>query len=134
MADVVIEDGPKSLTAFIIVACLFACTVTNFMSNVAAANIIIPPLACVGPRHGYSPVMVLFPVLMSTCLALLFPMGSPCNAIVLANGSVTLMQMVKVGIVATIIFLTTILLYSLYVFPLFSYTKLVPDTAHKVCE
>jgi sodium-dependent dicarboxylate transporter 2/3/5 len=133
MTVVIKSDGPRGLPEFIIVACVFACVITNFMSNVAAANILMPALSCIGPAHGHSPLLVLFPVVMATSLAMLFPIGSPPNAIILTNGTVTLTQMMKVGAISTAILLASIIVYSIYILPLFPFASNIPSTANDVC-
>lgn len=87
------------------------------MSNVAAANILLPSLACVGPTKGKAALYVLAPVALSVSMALLFPMGTPPNAIVLSNGNATLRQMVVVGSVLTVVLLITILCWCFFVLP-----------------
>ncbi len=103
------------------------------MSNVATANILLPALACIGPKHHMSPLVVIAPVALGTSLALLFPIGTPPNAIVLANGNIQLQQMVKIGAICTVMFLTTILLYCIYVVHLMSDVHDVPQSVLDVC-
>ena len=87
------------------------------MSNVAAANIFLPSLACIGPKFNYSPLILLAPVALMLSLALLFPIGTPPNAIILANGNVTVKEMFRVGMICTILFMTTIISWTTFVMP-----------------
>ncbi len=106
---------------------------TNIMSNVAAANMFLPALACVAPLHGQSPVFVLAPIALSTSAAFLFPISTPPNAMILTNGNVTLEQLFKIGLLCTGVFLCTIVTYCLYVLPViygyrFEVTQSIMDT------
>ena len=97
IGDMVTQYGPQSLTGLTVVASLAACCCTNLMSNVAVANILLPTLACAGPARGKPPLVLLAPVAWAVSLALLFPIGTPPNAIVMANGNVTVIMMAKVS-------------------------------------
>ena len=48
LTDIVLEKGPDNFTSLTVSASVCSCILTNFISNTAAANIIIPSLACVG--------------------------------------------------------------------------------------
>ena len=109
-----------NFNALVVGSCVLACFITNFMSNIAVANILLPALACIGPTHGNkSPLYFLTPVTLSISLALLSPIGSPPNAIIMASGNVTMKHFFQIGGLLSIIFLTTTIMYSIYLVPLF---------------
>jgi sodium-dependent dicarboxylate transporter 2/3/5 len=87
------------------------------MSNIAAANIFLPSLACIGPTRHKNPLVVLTPVALCISLAFLFPISTPPNAIVLVNKNVTVQQMFRVGALCTVVFVTTTLTYCTLVLP-----------------
>jgi hypothetical protein len=91
---------------------------TNVMSNVATANILLPSIACVGPTRGQHPLVMMMPVALSISLALLLPIGTPPNAIVLSNGNITLKQMATTGALCTIVFMVVNMCYCLFLVPL----------------
>jgi sodium-dependent dicarboxylate transporter 2/3/5 len=88
------------------------------MSNVATANILLPAIACVGPMRGQHPIVMMMPVALCISLALLLPIGTPPNAIVLSNGNISLRQMATTGAICTFVFMAVILLYSLVLVPM----------------
>jgi solute carrier family 13 (sodium-dependent dicarboxylate transporter), member 2/3/5 len=104
------------------------------MSNVAAANVLLPSLACVAPHYGKSPLTILMPVTLSISMALLFPMGTPPNAIVLTNKRVNTLQLFRVGCICTIVFLATIILYCIWIMPLIVNIHHVSSTVRDVCD
>jgi sodium-dependent dicarboxylate transporter 2/3/5 len=104
------------------------------MSNVAAANVLLPSLACIGSRYNVSPFIVLIPVALSISLAFLFPIGTPPNAIIMTNKRVTISMLFKVGSLCTVVFLTTILLYCHYLMPLMlGELSTIPESVRASC-
>lgn len=95
----------------VIGACLLACLLTNIMSNVAVANILLPALCYLGPKFDHNPLDVVAPVTLCISLALLFPIGTPPNAIALTNGNIKLHQMFFVGSILTCLYIILILVY-----------------------
>ncbi len=128
-----IDNGPQEITGFSILASIIACVCTNVMSNVAAANVLIASLACVGPIYGEAPLAVLTPVALSISLAFLFPIGTPPNAIALANKRVTIKTMFRVGCLATLLFLTSTLTYCIYLLPFLTDLHHVPQSILQTC-
>ncbi len=94
--------------------------ISNFISNTAAANLIVPILSAVGVGMGSSldPVggvkTLLVGVALSTSLAMLFPISTPPNAIAHSTGLLTTKDMTKVGLLIGII--GFVLGYSLLIF------------------
>eukprot|EP00607_Mallomonas_marina_P010202 CAMPEP_0182422324 /NCGR_PEP_ID=MMETSP1167-20130531/7982_1 /TAXON_ID=2988 /ORGANISM="Mallomonas Sp, Strain CCMP3275" /LENGTH=713 /DNA_ID=CAMNT_0024600291 /DNA_START=313 /DNA_END=2450 /DNA_ORIENTATION=+ len=117
LGQLVAEFGPTHLPALVMMACLLAVIATNVMSNVATANILLPALACAGPAHHKNPLVILAPIALSTSLAFVFPIATPPNAIILANGNITFSIMAKAGIIMTIVSLSTTLIFTLCILP-----------------
>ena len=111
-------SGETSFLSILLVSSIVSCSLTNVMSNVAVANIVLPAIACVAPSMGKQPLLLLAPVTLCISLALLFPIGTPPNAIIMTNRSVTVKSMGIIGAICTLLFLTTILGYNYFVTPL----------------
>lgn len=83
--------------------------ISNFISNTAAANLIVPILSAVGVGMGSAldPVggvkTLLVGVALSTSLAMLFPISTPPNALAHSTGLVTTKDMTKVGLLLGVI-------------------------------
>ena len=133
ISQLITNEGPDSITALIATASIAACGATNVISNVAAANILIPALACVGPEENYAPLYVLAPVVMSFSMAFLFPIGTPPNAIIMSNGNVTVHTMLRMGILVTILVWTSLILYCLYVIPSIYNIHYIPQSVIDAC-
>lgn len=133
ISHLMVQYGPHTLPGFILVASILSCLVTNVMSNVAAANVILPSLVCLGPQYHQSPLAILMPVTLSISLALLFPMGTPPNAIIMTNKRVDSAQLLKTGALLTVCTLASVIVYSIFVLPVVGGFHTVSATVHSVC-
>lgn len=86
-------------------AALLSLVMTEFMSNTAAAAILIPILTGVAVSTGIEPLLVLVPAtLMSTC-GFMMPAGTPPNALAVSTGHVEAPVMVRTGVWMNLTFL-----------------------------
>ena len=75
----------------------------NTMSNTATAAIFIPVVASMAALNHWPPLPFLAAITLSSSLAFLLPMGTPPNALVYEQGKIQIKEMIKNGIVLTII-------------------------------
>ena len=91
--------------AVILVAGFLGYFISNFISNTAAASLIVPILCAVGVGMGETldPLggskTLLIGAVLCTSLAMLFPISTPPNALAHSTGLVTTKDMTKVGII-----------------------------------
>lgn len=76
--------GLKDLHPWLLLflVCLSAQFLTEFTSNVAIANIMLPVLAEMSVVIERHPLFLMFPAALSCCMAFHTPVGTPPNAIV----------------------------------------------------
>ena len=104
----------------LIVSGLLGYFISNFISNTAAANLIVPILSAVAVGMGESLNAVggvktlLVGVVLSTSLAMLFPISTPPNALTHSTGLTTTRDMTQVGLI--IGFVGFVLGYALLIF------------------
>lgn len=104
----------------LIVSGLLGYFISNFISNTAAANLIVPILSAVAVGMGDSLNAVggvktlLVGVALSTSLAMLFPISTPPNALTHSTGLTTTRDMTQVGLI--IGFVGFVLGYALLIF------------------
>ena len=79
------------------VACALAVALSNIVSNIAVANMLLGPLGCVAVRLGVHPLALMAPTCFACSLAFLFPVGTPPNAIAFATGDVAAAEMRAAG-------------------------------------
>lgn len=77
---------------------------SNFMSNTAAANILLPLVAAVAVVLGsHAPVLAVVTVALSASLAMALPVSTPPNAIVFASGALKSRDFWMMGIVSGVV-------------------------------
>jgi sodium-dependent dicarboxylate transporter 2/3/5 len=90
----------------------------NTMSNTATAAIFIPVVASMAALNHWSPLPILAGITLSSSLAFLLPMGTPPNALVYEQGKIQIKEMIKNGIVLTIIAIIMISVFTIFLYPL----------------
>lgn len=103
---VVFQDLPFLVLLFLI--CLVCQTLTEFTSNVAIANVILPVLGEMALVIGVHPMLLMYPAALSCCFAFHMPVGTPPNAIVAGVGNIRTKDMFIAGIGPTIFTLVTV--------------------------
>lgn len=76
---------------------------TELMSNMALTAIFLPVAAALSLGIGENPLLTTIPITLAASCAFMLPIATPPNAIVFASGHVSVMQMVRVGVVLNII-------------------------------
>jgi solute carrier family 13 (sodium-dependent dicarboxylate transporter), member 2/3/5 len=92
--------------ALIAALCLFAMGLSTFMSNTAAANLLIP-LAVNIP--GENPVLLAVAVALACSFDVPLPISSPPNAMAFSTGVISVRDMLKAGIPITMVAITLII-------------------------
>jgi sodium-dependent dicarboxylate transporter 2/3/5 len=90
----------------------------NTMSNTATAAIFIPVVASMAALNHWPPLPFLAGITLSSSLAFLLPMGTPANALVYEQGKIQIKEMIKNGIVLTIIAIIMISVFTIFLYPL----------------
>ncbi len=84
--------GKLALTAALAVVCM---ALSNFMSNTAATNIIVPVAAAIGT--GFD-VQIIIPIALAASTAMCLPVSTPPNAIAFSYGRIETKDFVVAGI------------------------------------
>lgn len=97
--------GLSQLSPIIIVAliCLTLTFLTEFTSNTATAQVMLPVLAAVSLDIGVPPLMLMVPATISASCAFMMPIATPPNAIVFGTGRLRIAQMARAGFFLNII-------------------------------
>ena len=115
----IIAEGnfnPILTVSLLIVLMLF---MTELMSNVALISVLAPVVAGIAIGLNIPILNVLIPVTMASSCAFMLPMATPPNAIVFASGYVKVKQMVKAGIILNMFAVSLLIVYYLFVLPIF---------------
>jgi len=101
---------------FIVVLILvigFVMIFTEFNSNTATANILLPVLASMSVAASMNPLLLMIPATVASSLGFMMPAGTGPNTVIFGSDRVTVSDMVKCGVWLNLIslFLLTIILY-----------------------
>ncbi|MCP4197390.1 MAG: SLC13/DASS family transporter [Proteobacteria bacterium] len=88
---------------------------TNVTSNTATTTMILPILAATAIVLKLNPLLFMVPATIAASCAFILPIGTPPAAIVFATGRINLLQMVKTGILLTVITVTLVTVYVYFV-------------------
>jgi sodium-dependent dicarboxylate transporter 2/3/5 len=91
----VLHDWP--LVAVIGALSIVVTFLSEFTSNTATSNILMPILAATATANNMNPAILMFPATLSNSLAFMLPVGTPPNALVFGTGRVRMADMVRVG-------------------------------------
>ncbi|MEZ5942337.1 MAG: SLC13 family permease [Planctomycetaceae bacterium] len=93
----------RSTIVLAVLVCIFVTFLTEFTTNVATLNMLLPVLAGVAHELNIPPLMVLLPATISCSCAFMLPIGTPPNAIVFGTGHVTMREMARTGFVLNLL-------------------------------
>jgi len=111
-----LRDWPT--LAVIATVCFMVTFLSEFTSNTATANILMPILAAAAKANGMNPALLMIPATFSNSLAFMMPVGTPPNAIVYGTGHVRIAQMVRAGFLLNIVGATIVTFYCWWLLPL----------------
>jgi len=110
LGEIVIASGIQSPLIYLVVFTALGLIMTEFMSNVALVNVLVPMLFGFSDHLGLSPLYFGLSVTLAASCAFMFPIATPPNAVVYSTGSVPIKDMVKIGLwmnLASIIIIIT---------------------------
>jgi len=89
---------------------ILSMVLTQLMSNAAATSVILPIALSISKGTGIPPVVAMYCVAMSSALAFMLPIATPCNAMAYATKYVTVRDLLRTGIwlnlIAIVVFMT----------------------------
>lgn len=95
-----LKELPQLL--LLLIVCLTAQTLTEFTSNVAIANILVPVVGEMAVAIKMHPLYLMYPAALSCSFAFHMPVGTPPNAIVAGVVNIRTKDMAIAGIGPTI--------------------------------
>lgn len=83
--------------------CALLTVMTEFTSNVATANTVLPVLGATAVALKIDPRLLLIPATISASCGFMMPVGTPPNAIVIGTGRVPVRSMIRYGLLLDVI-------------------------------
>ena len=95
--------GNLPVFLLILIVCLALTFLTEFTSNTATTEMILPILASVAVVTGTHPLVLMIPATLSASCAFMMPVATPPNAIVFGSDRITVGEMARTGILLNLI-------------------------------
>jgi sodium-dependent dicarboxylate transporter 2/3/5 len=111
-----LEGAPQIVVIFAVVAA--AMIITQVLVNTGAAALMIPIAATLASVLGIPPLLLMVPAAIGVSYALVLPIATPPNMIVLGSGYVTTKQLVKIGLPLILILLPVVTILTTVLTPL----------------
>ncbi len=83
--------------------CTLLTFLTEFTSNVATVNTVLPIIAAASVALGVDPRLLMIPATVSASCAFMLPIGTPPNAIVFGTGRIKMVQMAGYGLILNVL-------------------------------
>ncbi len=83
--------------------CLLLTFLTEFTSNVATVNAVLPIIAAASVALNVDPRLLMIPATISASCAFMLPIGTPPNAIVCGTGRIRMSQMAGYGLILNLL-------------------------------
>lgn len=95
-------EGQSSIV-LVLGICLLMTFLTEFTSNVATVNTLLPVLYGASMQLGIDPRLLMIPATISASCAFMLPIATPPNAIVFGSGLIPMSRMIRYGIIVNLI-------------------------------
>lgn len=99
-----------SPTLVVITISTITAFLTEFMSNTATANLIMPVLAQLAVELQINPLLLMLSAGFACCYAFMLPVATPPNAIIYSSSTITLQRMLLMGLVMNVVTLSVSLI------------------------
>jgi sodium-dependent dicarboxylate transporter 2/3/5 len=99
---------------------------TEFTSNTAVTQMILPVLSSIAISLNYHPFLLMIPATLAASMAFMLPVGTPPNTIVFSSSKLRIIDMVKTGfflnlistiVISLIVYFLGNIIFNLSVFP-----------------
>lgn len=87
----------------VVAASVVAVFTSEFTSNTASANMVVPVAIALAVAAGGDPLVTAIAATLAASLGFMMPVSTPCNAIVYGTGRVPLRAMMKAGVLLDIV-------------------------------
>ncbi len=128
--------GSLPVFVMILLVCAALTFLTEFTSNTATTEMVLPILASVAVVTGTHPLVLMIPATLSASCAFMMPVATPPNAIVFGSDRITVGEMARAGIflnlIGVVVIATIVFTVGLAVFGIDP--SIVPEWARSMAE
>jgi sodium-dependent dicarboxylate transporter 2/3/5 len=94
--------GALPVWLFLLLMCAGICCLSEFTSNTATTQLILPILIAMSIRLQIHPLLLMIPATVACSWGFMMPVGTPPNAIVFGTGRFRIVEMARVGILVNV--------------------------------
>jgi sodium-dependent dicarboxylate transporter 2/3/5 len=113
-------SGAESLWSITLVAILLAIVITDFASNTAAANMVIPVVISLAQAAGVNPLPPALGACIAASFGFLLPVSTPPNAIAYGSGMLPITRLIKAGFFLSLAGIGVVFAAVMLLLPLFN--------------
>ena len=108
-------SGASALSPTVLIGTLagLMSMLTEFTSNTATTEMILPVISGLANEIGVNPLLIMIPVTLAASLAFMLPIATPPNAIAFSTGKLTIGQMIKTGFIINIFAIIVITFFTI---------------------
>ena len=103
-----VPSGPWGGVVLVLLAAIVAVTTSEFTSNTASANIVVPVAIALGRATDSDQLVAALAATFAASLGFMMPVSTPCNAIVYGSGRIPLKSMMAAGLILDLVGVATI--------------------------
>lgn len=93
---------------------VFIISLTEFTSNTATTEIMLPVISSVATSIQLNPLLLMISVTIAASMAFMFPVATVPNALVFSTGRVKMLDMLRIGVVLNIIAIAVIVFVAVF--------------------
>lgn len=98
-----VPGGEWAGVALVVMATVVAVITSEFTSNTASANMVVPVVIALGQHTGSDTLVAALAATFASSLGFMMPVSTPCNAIVYGSGQVPLRAMMRSGVILDVL-------------------------------
>lgn len=87
---------------------------TEFTSNTATAEMMLPVISGLAVEIRINPLLLMLPVTLAASMAFMFPIATPPNAIIFGSGRISMLNMLKTGFILNLLAISLITFFTYY--------------------
>lgn len=106
--------GSLSKFSLITVLTTIMSLLTEFTSNTATTEMMLPIIAGIAKQIAVNPLLLMIPVTLAASMAFMFPIATPPNAIVFGSERIKMFDMMKTGFILNLVAIITITLITYF--------------------
>jgi sodium-dependent dicarboxylate transporter 2/3/5 len=119
LADQLRFDSSTNLYLFVLGLCVLVTIISEFASNVACIQLMLPVLIAIQPSMGVHPLVLMIPATLAASLGFMLPVATAPNTIVFGSKRLRVQDMLKAGFVLDVIGILLITLSSILILKYF---------------